>query len=563
MDTATRSVVRKLVTNKTIEDFDYINTKFAFKTVYNVSKYTYRCCPCGFEHEYLDYIGKDGEINEEMYEKIVKSIFDGQCPHVTDVNKDDTAETGIYGIAIALALGTEIHCDKDDLTKDKFRSALFNVDPFMLAIKKNLTSLKISVTDYYRDSNKRMWDAQRSTTNIHEIILVECDALELCISNKNVKLLEEMPVYGNVGYCALRSAFHSCSEQMINAVLQKIDLTNQRTEVISSHCCLMAIIFDRPDILRTHLGRFSSTFHIVRKDLEHMLTTYCKVLRRPRCKDVISKYNKYDEKQLTISELVINKLWLLLDFYDDVNIRDEILSSLQNIKRENLTEFKKEEFLQIYSMIRVDIQKKINSAAFKTVLNEAAELFALPQNDISHLDSLLEKRYSMSPAYRQVLEILLFENPELDGNWSLLTKCLEVDNDLELCDFVSEHALHTSLIMDCKQHAMFKHDNARDFALNFTAPLLIECGCPYSSDEYLTFISRYGDGRLQQAEEEFLCQIKDTQKTLAGMCRDTLRRHFKGPQIHGYVKQSNIPSKIKNFILLKDVLKCTPVDVFY
>ena len=555
------------MTNKTIEDFDYMNTKFAFKTVYKVSKYTYRCCPCGFEHEYLDYIGNGGEINEEMYEKIVNSIVVGQCPHVTDVNNEDTPETGIYGFAIALALGTETHWDKNDLIKDKCRSALFNVEPCMLAFKKNLTSLPISFIDYYRDSNKRIiLDAQRATTNIHEIILEKRDVLELCIRNKNVKLLEEMPVYGNVDYSALRSAFQSCSEQVINAVMQKIDLTNQRKELTSRDCCRLSIIYDRPDVLQTHLGRFSSTFRIVRKDLEHILTSYCKMWERPRCKDIISKYNKYDEKQLTISEVVIKKLWLLLEFYGDVSIREEILSSLHNIKRENLTEFKKEEFLQIYS-IHVDRHKKINSAAFKTVLDEAAELFALPQNDISHLDTLLEKRYSMGPAYRHVLEILLFENPELDGNRSLLKKCTGVDNGLELCSSVSEYALHTSLIMDCKQHAMFKHDNARDFALNFTAPLLIECGCPYSSDEYTAFISRYGDGapgsRLQQAEKEFLCLIKDTQKTLAGMCRDTLRRHFKGPQIHGYVKQSNIPSNIKNFILLKDVLKYTPVDVFY
>lgn len=197
------------------------------------------------------------------------------------------------------------------------------------------------------------------------------------------------------------------------------------------------------------------------------------------------------------------------------------------------------------------------------ILNAAAELFDLPQNDTSHLAALCEKRFSMGPGYRQVLEILLFQNPDLGGDLSLFKKCLEVDNSLECTSYSSGYGLHTSLIMDCKQHAMFKHDDARDFALNFCAPLLIECGCPYSFDEYTAFIRRYRDDALQQAEKEYICQIKDSQKTLAGMCREVLRCHYKGPQIHEFVKRNNIPTKIKDFILLKDGLKYISDDFFY
>ena len=55
--------------------------------------------------------------------------------------------------------------------------------------------------------------------------------------------------------------------------------------------------------------------------------------------------------------------------------------------------------------------------------------------------------------------------------------------------------MHTTLIMDCRQHAMFNHDDVQDFALNFTAPLLIECGCPFSLDDYTRFAA-YGEGAL-------------------------------------------------------------------
>ena len=560
---ATRSVFRKLVTNGPMEGFDYINTKYSFRTLYKIFKYTYRCCPCAFEHEYLDYIGHTGTINEEMYERIVNSIIAGQCPHVNECNTDDdTAETGIYAVAIALALGTETLWDKSDVTKDKCRSTLFEVDPFLLAIKMNFASLPVSITEYYHASKMRAIDAQRMTTNTNEIVLEKRDALELCILNKNEKLLEEMPICGTVSDASLRAAFQSRNERVVDAMMRKIDLTNHRTEWNSHECCRLSIIYDRPDILQMHLDRFSSTFHVVRKDLEHMLTTYSKMLERPRCKDAISKFNKYCEKQKSLSELVVNKLSLLREFNDDVNIRGEILLSLERIKVEKSTGLSKEDFLQFYSK-RLDYNKLVNSTAFKAVLCVAVDLFDIPQNDVLHLDTLLEKRFAMGPGYRQVMEILLFENPDFNGNTTLFKKCLEMDNSLENTSFGSDYGLHTLLIMDCRQHAMFNHDDAQYFALNFTAPLLIECGCPFSMEVYSTLMKRYGDKALQEAEKEYICQIKTFQKPLAGICRDVLRSHFKGSQIHRFVKQNNIPSKVKDFILLKDILKYIPADLFY
>ena len=140
---AIHSVFSKLITNEPmLLGFDYVNTKFSFKTLHKVSKYTYRCCPCAFEHEYLDFIGHDDEMSEEVYEKI-NSIIAGQCPHVTGMdNGDGTIETGIYAVAIALALGTETLWDTIDVIKDECRSILFEVDPFSLAIKKNFASLQ-------------------------------------------------------------------------------------------------------------------------------------------------------------------------------------------------------------------------------------------------------------------------------------------------------------------------------------------------------------------------------------------------------------------------------------
>ena len=39
--------------NHYMTEVDYA-TKFAFKTVFYKSAYSYCCCPCGFEHEFVD-----------------------------------------------------------------------------------------------------------------------------------------------------------------------------------------------------------------------------------------------------------------------------------------------------------------------------------------------------------------------------------------------------------------------------------------------------------------------------------------------------------------------------
>ena len=83
-----RKIFRKLVTNQfsCLEDFGYFGQRFAFRTVFSKTAYSYCCCSCSFEHEYLGYLSDSGHINEQLYEKIVKSIVEGQCPHVVKVS---------------------------------------------------------------------------------------------------------------------------------------------------------------------------------------------------------------------------------------------------------------------------------------------------------------------------------------------------------------------------------------------------------------------------------------------------------------------------------------------
>ena len=102
-----RKVFRNLATGKYMADFDYTR-RFAFQAVFYYSPLSYTFCQCSFEHEFLDYIVNNGESNEEVYEKVVQSIIDGYCPHVTKYMPDDWLKlTDVSGLHIAAALGTQ------------------------------------------------------------------------------------------------------------------------------------------------------------------------------------------------------------------------------------------------------------------------------------------------------------------------------------------------------------------------------------------------------------------------------------------------------------------------
>lgn len=115
-------------------------------------------------------------------------------------------------------------------------------------------------------------------------------------------------------------------------------------------------------------------------------------------------------------------------------------------------------------------------------------------------------------------------------------------------------------ITDGKEHFLFKEEN---FALNFTLPLLIECGYKFEQITLENLV--YNEERAQElhpAERDYLMNCLECPKSLQLACRDTLRGHFKGHQIHKYMSVSDIPKRVEDFILLKTLLptlKCNEV----
>ena len=97
---------RRLVTNKFLTNLNYSEYVFSFQTVFYQTYYSYRCCECAFEHEYLDYISLTG-ITESVYSKILQSVKNDRCPHVAGVDEKFIRETSITVAHVACKVGTK------------------------------------------------------------------------------------------------------------------------------------------------------------------------------------------------------------------------------------------------------------------------------------------------------------------------------------------------------------------------------------------------------------------------------------------------------------------------
>ena len=147
-----KSLFRNLVTNKYLPDFDYFTSSFSFQTVFFLSPYSSHCCPCAFEHEYLDYIADCGEIKDDVYEKIVNCITDGKCFHVDAAPYNYVTETKIYGIHIAAAVGTEEvvlgYRDKHKIGP----VGLYGINPIHMTVLKNQSDMLRQLLHIYPQS---------------------------------------------------------------------------------------------------------------------------------------------------------------------------------------------------------------------------------------------------------------------------------------------------------------------------------------------------------------------------------------------------------------------------
>lgn len=186
-----KSLFPSFVTNKYLPDFDYFTSSVSFQTVFYLSPYSSHCCPCAFEHEYLDYIAESGEIDEDVYEKIVNCITDGKCPHVDAALYNYVTETKIYGNHIAAAVGTEEvvlgYRDKHKIGP----VGLFGINPTHMAVLKNQSDMLRQLLHIYPQSPYRQvyLYSYRKSENSCNIQAEHVSLIELCTRKENAEFL--------------------------------------------------------------------------------------------------------------------------------------------------------------------------------------------------------------------------------------------------------------------------------------------------------------------------------------------------------------------------------------
>ena len=203
---------------------------------------------------------------------------------------------------------------------------------------------------------------------------------------------------------------------------------------------------------------------------------------------------------------------------------------------------------------------------------------------------ILNKEEEFNRVFREILELLLYENVAVALNDSAVSLCLKrYHYQIEPSDWESDSDIITiEERTDSRKHkGIYVMDSCvRASPFFYTVPLLIEAGFKYSLADVETVLFPENElvkvkDELNQLREEtrrpyhiermapschvseYLEQCLRTPRALKLRCRDVLRSHYPRRQIHKYVSCVEISEKIKDFLLLKPILQTLSVDREY
>ena len=288
---------------------------------------------------------------------------------------------------------------------------------------------------------------------------------------------------------------------------------------------------------------------------------------------------------------------------DQVRIAMEQIPDLQNI----INKWNKGGLTLLQSFIYDT--KSIEVAVVRTLIELGANIDMPLENGQSLLTIVLKKIHRHRQGFREVLELLLYENISPAKNGSEVHTAIQLYNmnDAETQDTSDLFSIlymgmriSGGVRMPQSDHFLERGTYMKDATLHndvfaSTLPLLIEAGFKYSSsalrelvksfedcsapDNSLTFSAESSElihvRRAPRAlcshkelsinhehVEEYLERCSSEPRPLMLRCRDVLRTRFPGRQIHRYVSVMDIPERISDFLLLKSILRRLPLDIY-
>ena len=574
-----KTALRNLVTGRYMPDNEYYFKFFSFQTVFNRTSLSYCCCPCSFEHEFLDYISEDGQINEAMFERITENILNGKCPHTDKVAPEYVTETGIYGMHITAAVGPLRAVKKYSHNYFYKRGRIFNLDPYQVAVLKNNGEnvdllngayvMGCRVCNSNSPHKKRILYATRNGEHRNMVQLYYIPILEACARNENSLLMD-----GVLNSDAFHDA-HSVARSLElvlksrQSVLQGqlLKYITKRTRFGYSYKLYVqsAIVADQPSILPKILNLFPKDK--MNDEIKQMLVETCSLLNRKRCQEILFRNGIVLPRQVPDTDN-FSRMHTLVDLIDvfSESVQSELQTVLEDLsinrasktvdgspdyQRLSLLCLFLHEHLKSYGVCQ--FRDDSYSRKLNILLTLGADIDYKDGDGKTAITQLLSRdEFQRLPRRRELLELLIYENSSTEINTSVVKLAFKHDANLQRANVTYDMARHMPgrYLTDTQEHSVFGHDDVLSYALNFTGPLLIECGYPVTPDELMEALEE----QLHTAEHAYMRQCLDYPRPLQLLCRDVLRRHFKGRDVHRFVNNSNIPKHIGDFILLKPIL---------
>ena len=149
---------------------------------------------------------------------------------------------------------------------------------------------------------------------------------------------------------------------------------------------------------------------------------------------------------------------------------------------------------------------------------------------------------------RVTAELLLYENPSVSLNRTAVEQAIDLDEYFEKTTV--RHVRDGELLLDNKKHSVLGIGYDVNCSLTYFGPLLIESGFPVTK----TVLYKALENSLPSAENEYFRRCLAWPRSLKLLCRDLIRNYFESRKLHSFIKNTDIPNQIKDFILLKDIL---------
>ena len=149
------------------------------------------------------------------------------------------------------------------------------------------------------------------------------------------------------------------------------------------------------------------------------------------------------------------KLQLLLEFYDDTEIRDETLNSLKPVP--GPVDYREQEaFLQVFATR--EFGNINNTEVFTKLLDLGSDLYSISRSSGESINALLQIEFGRCGGIRQKLEVLLYENPNIKDGESLIKNGLTLDMFAYEKDALEELGEPGRLLLDAQYHSILVHD---------------------------------------------------------------------------------------------------------